>query len=408
MTETCIVVGGGYAAAQLASSVRQHGWQGRILVIGDEPFHPYQRPSLSKNFLKGKEGYGDILIRPLLDYEKYQIEFRLGTRVESVDRAYKAILLQTGEVLHYDKLALCTGSRVRRVTIPGVDLHGVHYLRNIKDAEQIQSKAKKGARVVIVGGGYLGLEAAAALNAMGMEVCVLEMAPRVLARVTALQISEFFTRLHTQKGVTIKTGMAVTSFEGKGNVSRVNCADGSKFPADLVIIGVGVVPNVELAEAAGLKIRDGIEVNEYAATSDPDIVAAGDCTSHPNEFYGMPLRLESVPNAIAQAKSAAASICGKQQAHNSLPWFWSEQYDVKLQIAGLNQDYDEIITRGDETESSSFSVFYLKKNRLIAADCVNRPGEFMVSKRLIAKQGEIDKSKLADENVAVKALIQGL
>ncbi len=290
------------------------------------------------------------------------------------------------------------------MTIPGSDLDGIFYLRHIRDAEQIQARAKKRCRVVIVGGGYLGLETAAALNAMGMEVCVLEMAPRILAQVTAHQISDFFVRTHSQRGVTIKTGMAVTAFEGDRKVSHVICADGGKFRADIVIIGVGVVPNVELAEAAGLKVRDGIVVDEYAMTSDPDIVAAGDCTSHPNGFYNTPLRLESVPNAIAQAQSAAASICGKQQAHNSLPWFWSEQYDVKLQIAGLNQDYDDVVVRGNDTEGASFSVFYLKKGRLVAADCFNRSGEFLVSKRLITQQVEIDSSGLADETVAIKSL----
>ncbi len=405
MIETCIVIGAGYAASQLAVSVRQHGWRGRILVIGDEPFYPYQRPSLSKNFLEGKEGREDILIRPVVDYEKYQIEFRLGTRVEMIDRAYKSVVLQSGEVLHYDKLALCTGSRVRRVTIPGANLDGIHYLRHIRDAEHIQARAKKRCRAVIVGGGYLGLETAAALKTMGMEVIVLEMAPRILARVTAHQISEFFVRTHTRHGVIIKTGMAVTAFEGGKGVSHVVCANGSRFRADVIIIGVGVVPNVELAEAAGLKVCDGIEVDQYAITSDPDVVAAGDCTSHPNSFYQRSLRLESVPNAIAQAKSAAASICGKRQPHNSLPWFWSEQYDVKLQIAGLNQDYDQVVLRGDESGGRDFSVFYLKNNRLIAADCINRPGEFMISKRLITRQIEVDKTLLSNENIAVKSLL---
>jgi 3-phenylpropionate/trans-cinnamate dioxygenase ferredoxin reductase component len=402
--QTCIIIGASHAAAQLAPSLRQQGWEGKIIVIGDEPYIPYHRPPLSKAFLSGEKDVDGILIRPAAIYEKNNIEFKLGARVEVIDRAHKTVTLQSGEVLNYDKLALCTGSRVRKVTLPGTDLEGVHYLRDIRDVEGIKQHVAEGKKAVIVGGGYIGLETASVLNKLGMDVTVLEMAPRVLARVTAPELSEFYTRVHTDEGVTIKTGIAVSGLEGKGNVQKVLCADGSSFDADLVVIGVGIIPNVELAEACGLNVDNGIVVDEFARTNDPDIVAAGDVTNHPNKYYNRRLRLESVPNATDQAKSAAASICGKDVEYKSLPWFWSDQYDLKLQIAGLSQGYDQVVIRGDR-DSRNFAAFYLQEGKLISADCVNRPQEFMISKRLIADQVPVDAERLADETIAPKEFL---
>lgn len=408
MSKTCIIIGASHAAAQLAPSLRQEGWEGRILVIGDEPYVPYHRPPLSKAFLSGEKDADGILIRPQAVYEKNDIEFKLGVRVEAINRAHKNITLTNGEVLSYDKLALCTGSRVRTVSLPGVDLAGVHYLRNIADVEKIKGDVAEDKNAVIVGGGYIGLETAAVLKKLGMNVTVLEMAPRVLARVTAPEMSEFFTRVHTDEGVSIKTGVAVSGFEGdNGRVTRVACADGTGFDADLVVVGVGIVPNVELAEAAGLEVENGIVVDELCRTADPDIVAAGDCTNHPNAIYDTRLRLESVPNASEQGKTSAATICGKEKPYNALPWFWSDQYDLKLQIAGLSQGYDQVIIRGDREGSRSFVAFYLKESKLIAADCMNRPQEFMVCKRLIAEGTPVDPAKLADESVAPKEFLNG-
>jgi 3-phenylpropionate/trans-cinnamate dioxygenase ferredoxin reductase component len=402
--QTCIIIGASHAAAQLAPSLRQQGWEGKIIVIGDEPYIPYHRPPLSKAFLSGEKDVDGILIRPAAIYEKNNIEFKLGARVEVIDRAHKTVTLQSGEVLNYDKLALCTGSRVRKVTLPGTELDGVHYLRDIRDVEGIKQHVAEGKKAVIVGGGYIGLETASVLNKLGMDVTVLEMAPRVLARVTAPELSEFYTRVHTDEGVTIKTGIAVSGLEGKGTVQKVLCADGSSFDADLVVIGVGIIPNVELAEAAGLNVDNGIVVDEFARTNDPDIVAAGDVTNHPNKYYNRRLRLESVPNATDQAKSAAASICGKDVEYKSLPWFWSDQYDLKLQIAGLSQGYDQVVIRGDR-DSRNFAAFYLQEGKLISADCVNRPQEFMVSKRLIADQVAVNAERLADESIAPKEFL---
>ncbi|MCH7505681.1 MAG: FAD-dependent oxidoreductase [Proteobacteria bacterium] len=400
MPQTCIIIGASHAAAQLVLSLRQEGWTGKITVIGDEASLPYQHPPLSKTFLRGDKAANEIFIRPQAFYEKHNIDFILETRVESIHPASKSIILSSGEILKYDKLALCTGSRVRQLTLPGVELNGVHYLRTLRDGEGIKSDMTSAKEAVIVGGGYIGLETAASLKTLGIEVTVVEMASRVLARVTAPVMAEFYTRMHQEEGVVIKTGVTVSTFEGKGKIERVICTDGSHLNTDLVVIGVGIIPNVELAEVAGLDVDNGILVDEFARTNDPDIVAAGDCTNHPNALYGQHLRLESVPNALEQPKSAAASICGKEKAYNALPWFWSDQYDLKLKIAGLSQGHDQVVIRGDKNNSRSFVAFYLKSGKLIAADCVNRPREFLVCKRLIASGSAIDVARLKDENTS--------
>lgn len=400
MPQTCIIIGASHAAAQLLFSLRQEGWQGKITVIGDEASLPYQHPPLSKTFLRGDKAANEIFIRPQAFYEKHNIDFKLETRVESIHPASNSIILSSGEILKYDKLALCTGSRPRQITLPGSELSGVHYLRTLRDGEGIKSDMASAKEAVIVGGGYIGLETAASLTTLGIKVTVVEMASRVLARVTAPVMAEFYTRMHQEEGVVIKTGVTVSTFEGKGKIERVICSDGSHLKTDLVVIGVGIIPNVELAEVAGLDVDNGILVDEFARTNDPDIVAAGDCTNHPNALYGQNLRLESVPNALEQPKSAAASICGKEKAYNALPWFWSDQYDLKLKIAGLSQGHDQVVIRGDKNNSRSFVAFYLKSGKLIAADCVNRPREYLVCKRLIASGSAIDVARLKDENTS--------
>jgi 3-phenylpropionate/trans-cinnamate dioxygenase ferredoxin reductase subunit len=408
MGKTCIIVGASHAAAQLAPSLRQEGWEGKIVVIGDESYLPYQRPPLSKGFMVGDKTVDDLLIRKQALYDKFDVEFKLGVIVESIDRANKTITLNNGENLNYDKLALCTGSRVRKVPLPGSDLPGVHYLRDLNDVENIKAGILAGNKAVIIGGGYIGLETAASLKAMGMDVTILEMAPRVLARVTAPELSEFYTRVHLEEGVNIQTGVAVSEIQGEAKAERVVCADGSVFEADLIVIGVGIIPNVELAEAAGLAVENGVIVDEFASTCDPDIVAAGDCANHLNELYGIRLRLESVPNATEQAKSAAASLCGKKKEYKALPWFWSDQYDLKLQIAGLSQGYDNVVIRGDKDTGRSFVAFYFKDGKLISADCVNRPQEFMMSKKIITEGVAVDPERLANEAIAPKEMLNEL
>jgi 3-phenylpropionate/trans-cinnamate dioxygenase ferredoxin reductase subunit len=404
--QVCVVIGASHAGCQLAESVRKNGWEGKIIVLGDENYLPYHRPPLSKDFLKGDKAVEDILIRPQSLYEKMEVEFRLGHGVTSIDREAKSLTRDDGSSLQYDKLALTVGARVRQVPIPGVEKAGVHYLRTIEDIEAIRPFVAAGKNAVIVGGGYIGLETAAALRGMDMNVTVLEMLPRILQRVTAPVISEFYTRVHTEEGVRIVTDTAVSEITGGEAVEGVACQDGSQFPADLVIIGAGIIPNIELAEAAGLNAENGIVVDEFATTSDPDIVAAGDCTWHHNPVYDRWIRLESVQNATDQARVAGASICGVKQAYNQLPWFWSDQYNMKLQIAGLSQGFDDVVIRGDISSGREFAAFYFEGDKLLAVDSVNMPIAFMVGKRLLTTGQAVDKSNLADSGFDLKLLLK--
>jgi 3-phenylpropionate/trans-cinnamate dioxygenase ferredoxin reductase subunit len=404
MKQKVIIIGAGHATAQLSVSLRQQGWADDILVVSDEPHLPYHRPPLSKTFLSQEKTIDDLIIRSSAFYEKNQIQFQHG-RVVSINRAQKNIQLSDGVTLDYDKLALCTGSRVRKVSIAGCELEGVHYLRNIADVIGIQPYVQRDKRAVIIGGGYIGLETAAMLRKQGMHVVVLEMAERILQRVTAPEVSAFYMRIHAEEGVVIHTGKSVTAILGHTHAEQVVCSDGTEFSADLVIVGVGVLPNVELAQDAGLEVNNGIVVDAFCRTRDADIVAAGDCTNHFNPIYNRRIRLESVPNATEQGKTAAATICGLSHEHNSLPWFWSDQYDLKLQIAGLSEGYDQVVIRGDSHTSRSCAIFYFKEERLIAADCINRPQEFMLTKRLITEQKTVHPSRLMDESISVKALL---
>ena len=402
--QVCIIIGASHAGAQLATSVRKEGWEGRILVIGDEPIAPYHRPPLSKAFLMKEKTADQLEIFKPSVYEKAGVEFKLNTRVSKIDRANKTITLESGETLPYAKLALCTGARVRKLDIPGGDLPGVHYLRDLADSEAIQGSVKEGGKAVIVGGGYIGLETAASLRKLGMDVTVLEMMHRVLERVTAPELSEYYTKLHESHGVKIITDAQAQAILGDGRAQQVQCNNDLILDADLVIIGIGVIPNTELAAEAGLEIANGIVVDEFACTQDPDIVAAGDCTFHPNNLLGYSLRLESVPNAMEQAKTAAASICGNQKAYHAMPWFWSDQYDIKLQISGFNKGYDRVVLRG-EPSSNSFVAWYMKGNTILAADCINSPKEFMQAKKLIAQKVEVTDEQLADTELAVADLV---
>ncbi len=403
-SKIAIVIGASHAAAQLTTSLRQEGWEGDILVIGDEPYLPYHHPPLSKTFLSGDKTIEDLFIRPAAFYEKNNIQFKQG-HVTAINRAQQTLTLSDGTNLSYDKLALCMGARVRKASIVGEELAGVHYLRNIADVKGIQPYVAKDKRAVIIGGGYIGLETAAALRKQGMDVVVLEMADRILQRVTAPELSEFYTRIHREEGVKIHTGISASAIVGDGRVEKVICSNGAEFPADVVIIGVGVLPNVELAQEAGIEVDNGIIVDEFCRTNDAHIVAAGDCANHFNAIYGRRMRLESVPNASEQGKTAAASLCGLTKAYKSLPWFWSDQYDLKLQIAGLSQGYDQVVVRGDKLASRSFAAFYFKDGHLIAADCINRPQEFMLSKKIITENIVIEASRLEDESISVKELL---
>jgi len=395
-TARAVVVGASYAGAQLVASLRQEGWSGEIVLVGDESVLPYQRPPLSKAYLAGKCSLEELAIRSEDFYAKQDIK-RVAATVKEIDRSAAELVLGTGDRLAYDALALCTGARPRRLRAEGADLDGVHYLRRSSDVERIREDTISGRNAVIVGGGYIGLETAASLRALGLHVTVVEAADRVLERVSAPEVSTFFTRVHEHEGVDVRTNASVEALVGDHRVQGVVLASGESVPADLVIIGIGIEPSTELAEAAGLVVDDGILIDAQARTSDPTIVAAGDCTSQDVPRYGRRIRLESVPSAVEQAKVAAATICERDKVIAALPWFWSDQYNLKLQIAGLNTGYDDVVLSGDPTRDRDFTCYYLRQGELVAADCVNRPRDFMTSKRLLAQRAAVDVAALTAE-----------
>ncbi|WP_028009418.1 NAD(P)/FAD-dependent oxidoreductase [Solimonas flava] len=399
-----VIVGAGQAGSELASSLRQQGFAGSIVLIGDEPYLPYRRPPLSKTFLAGEATLESLFIKTQAVYEKNQIDCRVGIGVEAIDRAAHRVRLFDGSVIEYGKLALATGGRPRRLSLPGAEHDNVHYVRTIADIEALKAQFGAGRRLLIIGGGYIGLEAAAVGIKKGLDVTVVEAAPRVLARVTAPEISAFYERLHRGRGVKLHTGVGVHGFEGSGRVEAVVLTDGTRLPADLVIAGIGLIPNTELAEAAGLAIDNGIVVDCYARTADPDVYALGDCSNHENLFFDRRMRLESVPNAIEQGRVAAAAIVGKAVPYNAVPWFWSDQYELKLQMVGLSQGYDRLVVRGS-LDGESFAAFYLKDGVVISADAVNRPQDFMVAKKLVADRVRVDPAQLADEAFILKSLL---
>lgn len=402
MTESFIIVGASHASVQAIDTLRREGHSGRIVLVGDEPHLPYNRPPLSKKFLSGELERERLLLRSPQFYEQHAVETRLGVRVTAIDRGAQRLRLGDGTELNYDKLLLCLGSRPRLLKVPGCDLAGLHYLRTLADVEAIRADLPGARRLVVVGAGYIGLEAAASARHLGLDVTVLEMAERPMNRVVAPELSAFYTRRHEREGVRIHCNTSVTAFLGEGRVQAVACGD-HEYPADLVIVGVGILPDVSLAAAAGLRCDNGVWVDEQCRTSDPNVYAAGDCTNHPSVRYGRRVRLESVDNAVEQAKTAASGMCGKAARHEHVPWFWSDQYDVKLQIAGLSQGYDRAVLRGDP-DTGSFALYYLAHGELLAVDAVNSPRDFMTGKRWIGERKHPDAVRLADPAVDLKTL----
>ena len=405
MTQQVVIAGAGHAAGQVVASLKQKKYDGRIVLIGDEPWLPYQRPPLSKKFLAGEMPAERLYFKPPTFYDDPDIEVRLDEKVVTIDRENQAVATDAGDTIAYTDLVLALGSRVRRLETEGSKLAGVHYLRSIDDVNQIRAGLDAAKNVVIVGAGYIGLEVAAVARLHGNAVTVLEMAGRVMSRVVSPEVSAFYQEQHTAHGVKLLLSTGLGSIVGDGRVTAVTTDDGRSIPADIVVIGVGIVPNSELAAAAGLDVDDGIVVDTRCRTADAHIYAVGDCTFHPNAIYGRCLRLESVHNALEQAKTAAANICGDDVEYSQVPWFWSDQYDLKLQIAGLSDGYDEVVVRGDPAKGS-FSCMYLREGRLIACDAINAPRDFMQSKALIADRCVPDKTLLADADLQLKDLAQ--
>ena len=406
MLDHILIVGAGQAAIQATDTLRRKGFNGSLDIVGDEPWLPYQRPPLSKKFLSGALERDRLLIRPQSFYTEHRVQTHLGRRAEHIDRQAREVRLDDGCMLPYDALLLATGSRARRITTPGADLGGVHVLRNIADVERIRSDLAPGSKLVIVGAGYIGLEVAATAREMGVAVTVLEQADRVMGRVTCPEVSSFYEAEHTRHGVRIVCGTQVQALEagGGGSTRRVRavlCEDGSAHEADAVLVGVGVSACDELAQEAGLECANGIVVDQHCRTSDPNIYAAGDCTSHPNIHYGRRVRLESVDNAFEQATSAALNMLGTPTPHDKVPWFWSDQYDLKMIIVGLCQGHDEVVMRGSPA-SRSFSACYLRDGELLAVDTVNAPKDQMAARKLVAARAKPDPAKLAEPSIPLK------
>ena len=399
------IAGAGHAAGQVVATLRRKKFEGTITLIGEEPWLPYQRPPLSKKFLAGELAAERLHFKSENFYDDPSIEVQLDTRIEAVDCGVKNLHTDAGGAIAFDSLVIATGARPRLLDVPGVQLDGIHYLRTIADVNAIRSQLTKGPQMAIVGAGYIGLEVAAVASQMDADVTVIEMEDRVMSRVVPPALSEFYQKEHISHGVRLVLSTGVTGFGGDGQVHAVKLTSGAEIATDLVVIGIGIVPNTELASDAGLDVDNGIVVDDHCQTSDSNIFAVGDCTQHPNDILGYRVRLESVHNAVEQAKTAASNICGEDSYYAQVPWFWSDQYDLKLQIAGLSQGHDQVIVRGDP-DSRSFSCLYLHDGALIAVDAVNNPRDFMQSKALIAAHAVIDPEILANSENELKNLHQ--
>jgi 3-phenylpropionate/trans-cinnamate dioxygenase ferredoxin reductase subunit len=402
MYQQILIAGAGQAAVQTVDTLRRRGYSGQVTVVGDEPWLPYQRPPLSKKYLAGSLERERLLIRPPQFFADHQVTAHLGQRISEIAPRERQVRLDDGRFLPYDALVLATGSRPRRLPIPGVDLTGVHYLRTIADADRIRAECRHGGRLVIIGGGYIGLEVAATTRELGVEVTVLEMADRVMNRVTCPEVSAFYTAEHTRHGVRIRSNETVRALHGAASrVHTVLTEEGGEYPCDVVLVGVGVAPADELASAAGLECENGVVTDAHCRTSDEAIWAAGDCASHLNRQYGRHLRLESVDNAFEQGNTVAMNLLGTPTPHDKLPWFWSDQFDLKLVIVGVSHGYDMTVVRGDP-RTHSFSVCYLRAGELIAIDSINSPKDQMAARKLIAAHVRPDLDKLADSAIPLR------
>lgn len=395
-----VIIGAGQAGVQVAQSLRQLGHDGRIMLVGDEPHLPYQRPPLSKTYLKSG---GDLSLRPEETFATLNIDLLRGARAQSIDRAARTVSC-ADRTLAYDRLVLATGTRPRQLQIPGSELEGVLSLRSIEDADRLKNTLERAQDVVIIGGGFIGLEVAATARAMGKSVTVLEAAGRVMARAVSPQISGWFEAMHRGMGTDVRCGTGVAGLQGTRHVEAALLADGTRIAADLILVGIGALPNVEIAAAADLPCPNGIATDVRGATQDPSIFAVGDCALTPGPWADWPVRLESVQNAIDQAKTVAAVLLGQDARNEAVPWFWSDQGTAKLQTTGLPTGADSHLLRGNPDEGR-FTVFHLRAGRLIAADSVNSPADHMAARRLVAARTSFSPEQLGDVAVPLKSLI---
>jgi len=404
MTPRVVIVGGGQGGYQAAASLRTQGFDGEITLIGDEPHLPYQRPPLSKGFLLGKQELRQVLLRPASFYETHRIDLRMGERVASIDRTAGRVTLTSGREVSFDFLVLATGARNRLLPMEGSALDGVCYLRSLTESTELRQRLETAREVAIIGGGFIGLEVAAAARALGKTVTILEGQPRLMARVAAPVVSEYVRATHAAEGVQILLDAVVARIEGSGSVNGVVFSDGRKLPADLVIVGIGIVPNNELAAEAGLTVANGIVVDEHLRTNDDRIFAIGDCAEFPSIHAGARVRLESVQNAVDHATAVAKTITGHVEPYTAAPWFWTDQFDMRMQMTGIGTGADCWIVRGDP-ESRKFSVFYFAQGELRAVDSINRPADHLAARKLIAAQTRITPEQAADEGTDLRMLL---
>ena len=403
--ENLVIVGAGQSAIQCITSLRKEDYPGLITLVGEEEHLPYQRPPLSKGFLEDTVSNERLYFKKLEFFVENKVQLKLGTKAEEIDIENNNIHLSDDTKLSFDKLVFATGSSVRKLDFPGKDLNSIHYLRGLDDALSIKKDLQTRQNVVVVGAGYIGLEVAAIAAKQNKSVTVIEMADRVMNRTVDPQISDYYLNLHQKNGVTFKFNTSLQEIIGKNNPEKVICSDGTEVKADMVIIGAGIMPNVELAENAGLSCDNGIIVNEFGKTDHANIYACGDCTNHPNKLLNKKIRLESVHNAMEQSKTVASSIINKSLAYNQIPWFWSDQYDHKLQIVGLSGDHDKVIMRGDMSEAK-FMLFYTKDEKLIAVDAVNNSKEFLICKKLVANKVTIKPDEISNPATNLNDLIE--
>ena len=405
MSDGLVIVGGSYAAMQIAASAREAGYGEPIRIVSEEPVLPYQRPPLSKGYLTGKFAPTALPLRAEAFYRDNRIEPLLGTRAEALDLGAGRVTLAGGGHLAFDRLALATGTRPRPLPVPGADLDGVLFLRSLADADRLRSRLDAADSIVVIGGGFIGLELASVAAALGTAVTVIEAQERLLARGVSPQMAAFLAEVHRARGVTLRLGTSVRELRGaEGRVRSVILGDGESLATDLVLIAIGVLPNVELAAQAGLACQDGLVVDRFARAGDQRVVAAGDCTRHPSAFAGQLLRLESVQNAIDQAKTAGTTLAGQEKPYDTVPWFWSDQYEFKLQMVGLVQGHDRHALRGSP-EQRRFSIFYFRGSRLIAIDSVNRAADHMLGRKLLALGHSPTPEQVADESFDLQKLL---